>query len=305
MPISENLKGSVFMAVAMAGFTLSDAISKTLFSSMGMGEMMALRGVFASALIALLAWSRGAFADPRQLAHPMVVLRVAAECLATIAFFAGLERLPLPVVTAIMQALPLAITAGAALAFGEQVGWRRWSAILVGFAGVLLIVKPGTGGFTAASLYVLLCVALVAVRDLATRRVPASIPTMAVSAVTAPAVMATGAAYAAIEGGWVMPGPAGIGLLAISAVLLLIGYQFIILAMRTGDVSFVAPFRYTALVWALVLGVVVFAMVPDRLTLIGSAIVVVSGLYMLWRERLRRHPVAAETVAGSVPADGL
>jgi len=305
VPISENLKGSVFMAVAMAGFTLSDAISKTLFSSMGMGEMMALRGVFASALIALLAWSRGAFADPRQLAHPMVVLRVAAECLATIAFFAGLERLPLPVVTAIMQALPLAITAGAALAFGEQVGWRRWSAILVGFAGVLLIVKPGTGGFTAASLYVLLCVALVAVRDLATRRVPASIPTMAVSAVTAPAVMATGATYAAIEGGWVMPGPAGIGLLAISAVLLLIGYQFIILAMRTGDVSFVAPFRYTALVWALVLGVVVFAMVPDRLTLIGSAIVVVSGLYMLWRERLRRHPVAAETVAASVPADGL
>lgn len=283
----------------MAGFTLSDALSKFLFAHINMGQLMLVRGVIASSLVILLAWARGAFAEPGSLLHPMVLGRVAADVAATVTFFVALAAMPLPNVSAIMQALPLAVTAGAALVFAEPVGWRRWSAIGVGFLGVLAIVRPGAEGFTTASLWVLACVAFCAARDLATKRIPSDIPSLAVSSVTAVAVTIVGGAMMVPLGGWRPLEPAHLGLIAIAAVLLLFGYQFVIMAMRTGDVSAIAPFRYTSLLWALALGWLVFGHIPDAVTLAGSAVVVLSGLYMLWREaRLRAQaPSAAAALA--------
>lgn len=293
------------MTISMAGFTLSDAISKFLFAFMNMGELMLVRGLIASTLIGVLAWARGAFARPGALLHPMILVRVASDVAATLAFFIALKTMPLPNVSAIMQALPLAVTAGAALVFAEPVGWRRWTAIGVGFLGVLLIVRPGAQGFSSASLWVLACVLLCALRDLATKRIPTEIPSLAVSSLTAVAVTAVGGVMVGPLGGWRPLEPAQLGLVAVAAVLLLFGYQFIIQAMRTGDVSFIAPFRYTALIWALALGWLVFSDVPDPLTLTGSAIVVASGLYMLWRERRIARPVAAEATSPSMVPDRL
>lgn len=293
------------MTVSMAGFTLSDAISKFMFDFIGMGQLMLVRGLIASTLVGLLAWSRGAYARPGALFHPMVLLRVFGESAATLTFFVGLDAMPLPNVSAIMQALPLAVTAGAALVFAEPVGWRRWSAIAIGFAGVLLIVRPGSEGFNTASLWVLACVFFCVVRDLATKRVPEDIPSLAVSSTTAVSVTAIGASMLAISGDWSPMEPAHVGLIAIAAVLLLVGYQFVILAMRSGEISFVAPYRYTALLWALALGWLVFDDVPETLTLAGSAIVVFSGLYMLWRERRIDRSVAADTTSPSMAPDGL
>lgn len=293
------------MTVSMAGFTLSDAISKFMFDFIGMGQLMLVRGLIASALVGLLAWSRGAYAKPAAMLHPMVLLRVFGESAATLTFFVGLNAMPLPNVSAIMQALPLAVTAGAALVFAEPVGWRRWSAIAVGFIGVLLIVRPGGDGFNTASLWVLGCVFFCVVRDLATKHVPEDIPSLAVSSATAVSVTLIGAAMVATTDGWTPMEPAHLGLIAVAAVLLLFGYQFVIMAMRSGDISFVAPFRYTALIWALALGWLVFATLPDPLTLAGSAIIVGSGLYMLWRESRLDRPVAAETTRPSMAPDGL
>lgn len=306
MPLSPNLRGSLFMAISMAGFTASDAIAKAILETMNPGQMMLVRGVFATTMIGALAWSQGALRAVRHVAHPMVALRSACELIATVMFLAALSQMPLANVSAVLQALPLAVTMGAALFLGERVRWRRWLAIAAGFSGVMIIVRPGFEGFNAYSLLALGCVVVCAVRDLATRHIPEEVPSMLISTVTAGVVTLAGAALIVPFGGW-SPMDAGVvSLLAVASVLLLIGYQFIIMGMREGEISFVAPFRYTALLWAILLGYLAFGDVPDMAMIVGSAIVVASGLYTLYRERVvgRRRP-AAESTGPAMAPDGL
>lgn len=306
MPLSPNLRGATFMVVSMAGFTVNDAITKTMVETMNMAQVMLVRGLFATTMMGLLAWSQGALARPGQAMHPMVALRSTCELGGTLTFLAALAHMPLANVSAVLQALPLAVTMGAALFLGEAVGWRRWLAICAGFAGVMIIVRPGFEGFSAYSLLAMVCVVFCAARDLATRRIPHEVPTMLVSTVTAAIVTIAGGVLIVPFGGW-SPMTAGeTGLLAAAAVLLLFGYQFIIMAMRIGDISFVAPFRYTALLWAILLGYLVFSDVPDTAMIAGSAIVVGSGLYALYREHIvgRRKP-AAESTGPAMAPDGL
>jgi drug/metabolite transporter (DMT)-like permease len=286
LPISPNLRGALFMAISMAGFTANDAITKSVATSMNMGQVMLVRGLFASMLIALLAWHQGALRAPRQSLHPLLGLRVAGEVGGTVTFLIALANLPLANVSAVLQALPLAVTMGAALFLGEPVGWRRWLAIAAGFFGVMVVVRPGFEGFNAYSLLALLCVGCCAVRDLATKRIPPAIPSLLVSTATALAVTVCGALLVVPMGGWSPLTPANVGLLALAAVLLLVGYHFIIKSMREGEISFIAPFRYTALLWAILLGYLIFTDVPDIAMIAGAAIVVGSGLYTLYRERM-------------------
>ncbi|RVA96996.1 DMT family transporter, partial [Mesorhizobium sp. M7A.F.Ca.CA.004.01.1.1] len=250
MPLSPNIRGALFMMVAMAGFCLNDAITKYSSQSMNMAQVMLIRGAFASLFVGLLAWQRGALARPGSMLQPLVALRVISEAGATVSFLVALAHLPIANVSAVLQALPLAVTMGAALVFGEAVGWRRWLAIAIGFAGVLIIVRPGFEGFSMYSLAALASVACCAVRDLATKRIPKAIPTLLVSTATALAMTIVGAALLPAMGGWTPMTRDSTALLALAAVLVVIGYQFIIMAMRAGDISFIAPFRYTALIWS-------------------------------------------------------
>ena len=306
MPISNNLRGAIFMSISMIGFTANDTMTKSASAFMNMGQVMLLRGLFATILIVLLAWSQGALRNPRQALHPLVALRSACEALATIAFLIALANIPLATVSAVLQALPLAVTMGAAIAFGEEVRWRRWAAIVVGFTGVLIIVRPGNDGFNAYALWALGSVGFCTVRDLATKRLPETIPSLLVSSVTAALVMVCGAFLVGPMGGWTPVSLETLGLLATAAVLLLVGYQGIIMAMRTAEISYVAPFRYTALLWAILLGYLVFGDVPDGPMIAGALIVVGSGLYALYRERVvgRGQPAAASTTPAMAP-DGL
>jgi drug/metabolite transporter (DMT)-like permease len=294
------------MVVAMVGFTVSDVITKYLSESMSIAQIMLVRGVFATALVGMLAWQRGALALPRSMLHPLVAVRVAGEASATVAYFIALSHLPIANVSAVQQALPLAVTMGAALFFGEYVGQRRWLAIAAGLVGVLIIVRPGFEGFNAFSLLVLLCVVLCAMRDLATKKIPDAIPTLLISAVTSLAVTLVGAAMIQPMGGWTPMRTGDLALLALGAVLLLIGYQFIIMAMRMGDISFIAPFRYTALLWAIFLGVFIFGDFPDMPMIVGASIIVCSGLYTLYRERIvGRGKAAAESTGPAMAPDGI
>ena len=291
------------MAVAMAGFTMNDAITKSVSSEMNFGEIMLVRGVFAVTLIATLAWHQGALRPLRTLMMKPVALRVVGEVGGTISFMAAIVHLPLANTAAIFQALPLAITFGAALIFGEPVGWRRWLAITAGFAGVLIVVRPGIEGFNQFSLLALTSVVFCAVRDLATKQIPKEIPSLFITMVTTVTIATTGAVILMPLGGWTPPSSRALGLLAFAAVLLLTGYQCIIMALRSGDISAVAPFRYSALLWAMSLGYLVFGDVPDGMMVMGASIIVLSGLYAFYRERKRHRPVAAG--ASGLPPDGL
>jgi drug/metabolite transporter (DMT)-like permease len=264
---------------------------------------MLVRGVFAIALIAALAWHRRALRPLRTLMLKPVALRVVGEVGGTVSFLAAIVHLPLANTAAIFQVLPLAITLGAAVIFGEPVGWRRWLAIIAGFLGVLIIVRPGVEGFNVFALLALVSVAFCAVRDLATRRIPAPIPSLFITLLTTVTVTITGAAILVPLGGWTPPSTRALLLLALAAVLLLIGYQCVIMALRSGDISAVAPFRYSALLWAMLLGYLVFGDVPDAMMVTGASIIVLSGLYAFYRERKRHRPVAAD--ASGLPPDGL
>jgi drug/metabolite transporter (DMT)-like permease len=304
--LSPNLRGALFMVVAMIGFTLNDAITKVSSESMNMAQVMLIRGAFASLFVGLLAWQRGALALPGSMLQPMVAVRVAGEAGATVSFLVALAHLPIANVSAVLQALPLAVTMGAALVFKEGVGWRRWLAIAIGFAGVLIIVRPGFEGFSIYSLLALACVACCAVRDLATKRIPQAIPTLLVSTTTALAMTVLGAALLLPMGGWTPMTGESTASLALAAVLVVIGYQFIIMAMRVGDISFIAPFRYTALLWSILLGLFIFGDVPDLPMILGASVIVGSGLYALYRERIvGRRKTAAESAGPDMAPDGI
>lgn len=294
------------MSVSMAGFTINDTLVKLASAEMNMGQIMLVRGFFASVLIGTLAWHQGALKTPRFILHPLVAVRALGELGGTVFFLIALAHLPIANVSAVLQALPLAVTMGAAMVFGEGVGWRRWLAIAAGFAGVMIIVRPGFEGFNIYALSALLCVAFCAVRDLATRRIPDTVPTLLISTVTACVVAICGAFLIAPLGGWTPMRPGAVGLLASAAVLLLFGYHFIISAMRGGDISFIAPFRYTALLWAILLGFLVFGDIPDMAMIAGATIIVGSGIYTLYRERIvgRKLP-AAESTGPAMAPDGV
>lgn len=294
------------MSVSMAGFTLNDTLVKAASAEMNMGQIMFIRGMFATLLVLMLAWQQGALSNLRAALHPMVGLRAFGELGGTVFYLIALAHLPLANVSAVFQALPLAVTMAAALFLGETVGWRRWAAIAVGFVGILIIVRPGLEGFTIYSVYTLVCVGFCALRDLATRRIPQNVPSLYVSTITAVIVTVFGAVLIGPMGGWSPVSGNALLLLLGASVLLLFGYQFIILSMRNGQVSFVAPFRYTGLIWAVLMGILVFADLPDLPTLVGASLVVGSGLYTLYRERIvGRRKVAAESTRAEVMPDGI
>jgi drug/metabolite transporter (DMT)-like permease len=188
--------------------------------------------------------------------------------------------------------MPLAVTLCAALFLGEAVGWRRYSAIAVGFVGVIIIVQPGSEGFTVYSLWAIAAVCCMVVRDLSTRRLLPGIPSIFLALTTGVGITAVAGLVSATRPWEPVSGHAG-GLLMVAAIFLVIGYLFNVLSMRHGEIGFVSPFRYTILIWAILLGFVVFGDVPNALTLIGSVIVVATGVYTFYRERQLRLRTAS------------
>ena len=306
MQLTANLRGAGFMCLAMAGFTCNDALVKAVSGVMNAGQIMLVRGVFTSLLVLLLARHFGAMRSFRLVLTPAVGLRVVAEVGASITYIWALGHMQLANASAILQALPLAVTLGAALFLGEPVGWRRWLAIIIGFLGVLIVLRPGPEGFTWAALSVLASVVFAAIRDLCTRRIDPAVPSLFISVITATAITLTGAVLVVPLGGWQPMSMASLGLLAGASLLLLVGYQFIVLAMRNGEIAVVAPLRYTSLVWSIGSGMLFFAEKPDIWMVTGVAVIIGSGLYAFARENKRRTAIVvlpAPPGAPMTPAD--
>lgn len=288
--LSDNTKGALLMICSMAAFTFNDACLKLIGPKMPLFQLLFLRGVLTTVLIYALARSMGAI----RLRLPaqdwaMIALRTVSEIAAAYFFLTALMHMPLANVMAVLQVLPLTVTLGAALFFREAIGWRRLLAILIGFAGMLMIVRPGPEGFDIYAIYALVAVVCVTARDLSTRRMSGAVPSMTVTLSASVGVMVF-AAVATQGEVWVPVTMRDAMLLGGASLFIIGGYYFSVSVMRVGDTGFVAPFRYTGLLWALLLGLVVFGDWPDPLTMLGAAIVVATGIFTLVREsRLRRR----------------
>lgn len=285
MQLSDNARGAVYMMVAMAAFTLNDAAMKALTQNVPLFQAIAMRGTLTLVGLIGLAFAMGQMRLrlPRR-DGAVIAIRSIAEIASTILFLAALMHMPLANLSAIMQVLPLAVTLTAALVFKETIGWRRMTAILIGFVGVLIIIRPGPDGFDVWSIMGLGSVAFVVVRDLSTRGVSRAVPSVMV-AVWASASVTASALLAGLSTGWQPLTTGQTALVLAAASALLVGYMFSVMVMRVGDISFIAPFRYTALIWAIFLGWLAFGSLPDPLTLFGAGLVVATGIFTLWRER--------------------
>lgn len=284
---SANLRGALFMTGSMAAFTVNDTFLKLLGDDgLPLFQIMLLRAIGVAFLLggyAVVTRSIRMPSNPRD--RWLILVRSIAEAAAAWFFITALFNMPIANVSAILQALPLAVTLAAALFLKEPVGWRRFLAIAIGFIGVYLIVRPGGADFTIDSLYAIASVVCVTIRDLAVRRLSPVVPSMTVAMATAVTVGIFAAAGAAFVD-WQPMGATHWAWLSAAIVMVLAGYIFSVSAMRVGEIGAVAPFRYTSLVVALITGWFVFGDWPDNLTMLGASIVVATGLFTLWRERV-------------------
>lgn len=287
-PLSPNLKGALYMSLSMAAFTLNDACVKLVAETVPLFQIVFLRGLATTILMAVaVQMTVGLRLSLPRRDRPLVLGRTLAEVGAMVAFLLALTNMAIANATAILSALPLMVTMGAALVFGDPVGWRRWTAIGVGFAGVMMIVQPGTDGFNQWSLMALLAVVIITARDLLTRAFSPEVPSMTVAVLTAGAVGLFGGVVSLFTP-WAAMGAYEVILTLIASVFIIGGYVFGIMVMRIGDVGFVSPFRYTSLIFALMLGFVVFDEFPNTLALLGVLTIVSAGIYTLFRERVRK-----------------
>ena len=287
---AQNQRGAALMAAAMAGFAVSDACMKLLGETLPLFQVLFLRGCGKTLILTTLAFARRqARLDLGARTWGIVALRAVAEMGAAFFFITALFQMPLANVSAILQSLPLAVTLAGAVFLGEPVGRARLAAILVGFVGVLLIVRPGAEGFGWPALFALASVACVTLRDLLSRTVPAETPSLLVAAVTSAAVAGFGG-LGSLFVDWAPVGGRNALLLGAATGFVMVAYVASVAAMRVGDIAFVSPFRYMSLLVSILLGVLVFGTVPDGLTLLGAGIVVGTGLFTLLRERAGRRP---------------
>lgn len=287
--VGGNGRGAAFMILAMAAFSIEDVLYKSAVQTYPPGQALVLFGIVGLGLFAALSWTRGeAIWHPAISTRPMI-LRCVFELAGRLFYALALATTTLAATSAILQATPLVVCLGAVLFLGERVGWRRWGAMIVGFIGVLLVLRPTPGAFEPAAIFAVLGMIGFAGRDLATRASPPAM-SMAQLGSLGFAMLPLAGVVLMLAGGEVpeLPPVAVLWRLSAAAVVGVLAYGALTQAMRSGEVGVVTPFRYTRLVFALILAVLVFGERPDMLTLLGGAVIVVSGLYTLVRSRGQR-----------------
>jgi len=280
----DTLRGGGAMALAMLAFIINDTMIKLVGVGLPLGELLMVRGAFVVAIVAAFAWATGALRHLRLIFSRVVAVRTLADVATTFLFLTALLNMPIANATAINQAVPFAIVVLSAIFLGERVGARRLAAVLAGFCGVLLVVKPASSDFNVYSLFAVASMFTISLRDIVTRRIPAAVPASIVALSNAAAVTLGGGVYSVFNG-WRPLGLAETGVLFACALSLAVAYTFMVLAVRLAHISATAPFRYTIIVWSLIAGFAVFGDRPDITALIGIALIAGSGLYTLVRER--------------------
>jgi drug/metabolite transporter (DMT)-like permease len=273
------------MCIAMALFVINDTLVKIAAAELPTAQILFVRGLFASALICAVVWRQGLHRELRVLRDRAVLGRCLIELFVAYTYIAALAHLAIADITAILLLSPLMITVMAALVLKEPVRWRRWAAVIAGFLGMLLVIKPGAPSFQGAAILAVLSTMGVALRDVTTRNLSKDAPTLLIAAASVVVLMASGGLLSLVAP-WVPVSAANLVVLACAAVTVLIGNIAIIIAFRDVDVSAVSPFRYTVILWALIAGYLVFGDIPAGLQWVGIGLIVISGLYTLYRESI-------------------
>jgi len=286
MRLNDNLLGAALMTCCVLAYVLNDAVMKLLFEDIDFFQAIFLRGLVSLPPLLVLALMTKTLLQKYSAKNQrLMIIRILAEIGTTVTFLTALKHMPLANVTAILQSLPLAITMAAAIFLGEPVGWRRWSAICLGFTGVLIIIRPGLAGFNSYSLLALAAVLLLTVREISTRQLDNKIPTVTVALSTTLGITAF-AALMLIGDEWAEINFVSWSLIIAAAAAVTVATLLSVVAMRTGDIGFVSPFRYTSLIGAIGLGILLFGEWPDGMTLLGAVIIAFAGVYSLYREQL-------------------
>jgi len=292
--LSPNMLGSLYMAIGSLGYVVNDALIRAATDEgLDVYQSLFFRGVAMTALFAAAGEVRGERLTRERIGQPLVV-RVLAELGATALFFAALVQLPFANAQTILMLVPFAVTVVAAAHLGERVSPLQYAAVVAGFAGVLIVVRPATDSFSWWSLAVVASAALMVVRELATRRVDRSTPALPIALLTAMGLtVLTG--FISIFTGWGDVTGQSFLLVALACLCLVVGYVFTIETVRVGDLSVSAPFRYTTLVGAVLIGAVFFDEVPDVITLAGCLVIVLAGVVSIRLERRNRSLLPAAT----------
>jgi drug/metabolite transporter (DMT)-like permease len=286
--VIDNSRGILAMSASVVVFIFNDALIKLASETMPPLQAIGLRGIFATAWCLLALLASGAWRQMRGIAHPAVVVRGLLEATAAITYLVALAYIPFAIATAVNLSTPLFLAVLAVLILKEQVGWRRWSAITVGFAGVLLVIQPHPGDINGWTWLVVFASLAGALRDILGRYVPPAVPSLVVSLSSAVTVGLVGCAWAT-QNGWQPMPLRGIAYLAGSSLLLATGYQLLMIALRSrAEFSVMGSFRYASVLWAIAIGFVVWGDVPNLVAILGIAVIAGSGLYILHRERIRR-----------------
>lgn len=281
--MTENQRGAAFMTASMAGFAVEDVFVKAAAQTLPLGQVLLTIGLVGMLIFAAMAARQGeALLPPAFLSRPMLI-RCGFEITGRLFYGLAITLTALSTTSAILQATPLVVVAGAAMGFGERVSLQRWLAVLIGFVGVLVILRPGSD-FSALSLLAVVGLLGFAGRDLATRAAPKGLSNRQLGALGFAMLATAGAILMVVNGGGTVPSSLGLVCLAGGTLFGMLGYHALTYAMRTGEVSAVTPFRYTRLVFAMVLAIALFGERPDFATWIGAALVVGSGIFALTRK---------------------
>lgn len=300
---ADNRAGIIAMLTAMALFTGNDIFLKLSSDFFAPPQIMLVRSIFATLVALVIVAAAGAARSLFTVFRPIILVRALLEAATSYTFISAIGALPLALITAILQSTPLIMTLMMVALGISRVGWRRWSAICIGFAGVLLIVRPSTEGVDAAVLNALACAVLIAIRDIVTRRIASDIPSAVVALSTTVTVGLTGLGLALAEGlhESMRPlHPVGTLYLLGAAIFATLGNYAVIAAFRRGEAEVVGQFRYSVIVWAIIAGWLVWGDLPDLVAAGGIALIVGSGIYTVHRERVR----ARETEQTKEDEDG-
>ncbi len=284
MTLTDNQRGAALMTASMAGFAVEDVLVKSAAETLPLGQILLTIGLIGTISFAVMVRAKREPLFPPAFRSPAMLIRCGFEVTGRLFYGLAITLTALSTTSAILQATPLVVVAGAALVFGEKVGWQRWLAVIAGFVGVMIILRPGAD-FSALSLLAVVGLIGFAGRDLATRAAPKGLSNLQLGALGFAMLACAGGILLAATGGATMPAGRELLFLTGGTVFAMLGYHALTYAMRTGEVSAVTPFRYTRLVFALALAMVLFGERPDAATWVGAALVVGSGIYALLRNR--------------------
>ena len=272
------------MILAMAGFAFEDLFIKLLSTYFPISEVIIILGFTGTFIFFIIALLQNAPIIHKDLLNKHVIIRTICELLGAVFFVTAIALTPLSSATAILQIAPLLVTIGAVIFFKEKVGWRRWTAEFIGFIGVLLIVRPGFEGFMPASIFAILGSVFLAARDLATRAMQVKLPSVTIALYAFIAFGISGILIIPFNSPMVLPTSNQIIYFIGASAFGVIAYYSLVISSRIGEMSVISPFRYSRIVFAMLLAIIILDENPDGLTLIGASIVVASGLYTFVRE---------------------